>query len=1250
MSITLSTALWNALESKRHHPIAKIISSQLTSEFPLVGTQLRPDYILEVQPQMLIHSSGRLMSFWIEAYSIMMAYTDIERTTWIITGPIGEIQYIDNFATIELDSGEIGIVWTTGSDGLWGTSKVTETGVTVTGSFKYVVSSPTKPKLYPSICRTSTGFLLTYEEIVNPGGGYYIRKQTLNDPTFMGTWNAVSTIALNYIDDTIPKGYPSVTRSESGQIVLVFDYRYDYLYQGTGYKQDLYYCLSDNDGVTFSTPAKFTNYDSYAQGAEAPSTAFCPDGNLIVAFHKKASVINLNSSSPGWTCGSYGDAITSIHFDSASGLLFMVLGSTHCAVVINPETFQVVKCYNSVDSSPKFDVRFLNWTTSGYWAGYAGEGQYMVFGGAQSQAICLINHQTETITEYHFSDYDEGRIKKNIDLGPYTPLTGPNSINGFDLDIASGKLYVYLWDSYCWHPTLAWGYIDITEQPDTVTGMFTWHPLGQFDATNILDFHQIGIYSGLSCYAARFEIFPNEGYALVTGPDALNLGASYILVLDLESGIPVKLYISITNPGFPLAGILGAVVKNNIIYAGMTYMTGYGQDNYRGLVLVDMLSDVVTFERPTYATYDDYGLASPLLIENDTKILWCTGGSGGVAEYDIAAHTWRRFDGETHLGLNAAALKIAYDNTNNIIFQGNYANGIYIYTPTGSFYTTQYITGTPGAPYSWGTINQLSYGPYNQLPAVICDDKMYTIWLHENPDTGRNYLNWSQSGVTEDIVGDLVKDQPLTIEWEVDRPARARFTLARGHLYDPTNVVSLYSGYFKKHRLITIELGELSNETKYFSPQGKFIVTGTELRLTKINYPTITVTCEDRSTMWDEVIVTATQNYGGTTFSAIMTDLLEDVANLQSSDYTIPIFPNLHTLYSQWVDESLYDIVDQLSNHFGIFPYWDHNGVFTFKAFDLAGPFSHVYLNHDGYPAGPGNQFYSNWIKITEWSPQDSNMSYINRVTVKAESHVTHEVIYPEERVCSISGTCGWWGGHRDKTIWYSDDRTRTMRYPRLEIIQSVGDSTPYASLIGSGGSEEISDVDINELWCEVRIEQPDMLMWVFGCVAIIAAIGISMIQCDGWISGWCWVGILSISLFLSTLITVLSGVATYEYEVWARPLGKVKQMIQATANDEDFQRDMGGQIIEHSFDDALAYQIEHCQMVADHEIAVVHAQRNRITLKKICHLRDEIGDMIEFPHPINNQSIKLFITKLTRTFIYGDQGEFTDGIEGWIV
>ena len=112
------------------------------------------------------------------------------------------------------------------------------------------------------------------------------------------------------------------------------------------------------------------------------------------------------------------------------------------------------------------------------------------------------------------------------------------------------------------------------------------------------------------------------------------------------------------------------------------------------------------------------------------------------------------------------------------------------------------------------------------------------------------------------------------------------------------------------------------------------------------------------------------------------------------------------------------------------------------------------------------------------------------------------------------------------------------------------------------------------------------------------------------------------------------------------------KQMRQATADDIEFQNQLGGLVIAHEIEDALAYTQAHCQMVADHELAVVMAQRRRVAFTKVAHLADEIGDMIQVVHPISGHVIKTYIAKLTRTFIRpaagSEGGRFDDQIEGW--
>lgn len=1213
MAVTLEAELETALGGTRHNPIAKITSSQMTAEIPLVGTKFQPTNPIDShRPVLFQHSSGRMISFSNDGGALQMAYTDTERAAWTFMPTKLVASGVVDLAAVELASGNIGVAYSTGS-AIY-TKVYTVAGVLVDGSSLTAVTATVS---YPTLCRTTTGVLLAYQRFGSPN--YYVSKQTSN-AAMTSAWSASSDADMTGLVATEQKYYPYLQRLGDGHITLLFNYRHDYI--DTRYQEDLYFCHSTDEGANFSAPTQLTAYNSYSMHAESPTATIAPNGDLIVAFNELASVIHMDYTNVGWCAGTQ-SYIRDIHFDSASGLLFLVVGNeVQAAIVIDPLTFEIVKCYNSTDSSPKFSPLFASQT----WVEqqYAGDGQYMVFASRlYCSSICLINHAEETITEYHFMDFDT--VETNVtNISFESPYLLAGSIMGVDLDAAAGKLYVLFYGGYPGTGRAKFGYLDINETVDPVTGLYQWHEILTWT-------------SGCSPFFSWFRVFPDEGYALIGFIHYEPLGYdAETLLIQLSDGATLKTYNN-TNAGHPQAGSRGGVILNNKIYLGIGYTTSHGQGDRRGLAIIDILNDTVTYERPTYKTLDDYFLTMPLLIEGDTKILWTS--KDGTVEYTIATHTWKNLNSTSVIGLPEydadMTTCVAYDNTNNIVFQGNNHSlggggvGIYIYNPDGDFYVPHYLNVTAD-----GDPEQLVEGYPNLFPAIAYDPSgsLWSIWNNRDIDTASEYFSWAKTGLTQDVADYLVKESPLSISWEVDKPAKASFTLANGHLFDPTNSLSAYSGLFKKHRIVTIELGELVGGLEYFQAQGSFMVTGVALRMTKAEHPTITINCEDRSTMWDEVIVNATGNYGGSSFATIITDILEDVAGITSAEFLIPAFSNLHLLYAQWVDESLYDVINQLCNHFGIFPHWGTDNIFTFKEFNLAAATAHVYTD----------------AKIMDWSPQDDSMSYINRVTVKSESHVTHEVIYPEERATSMNGTCGWWGGKRDKIIWYSDDRTRTMRYPRLVINLSVKSSSPFLSL--GGGGEEITDVDLNEQWCEVTIEQPDMLMWVFALAAIIMTLAILSVACDGFVWSYCGFYISSIGVLLSMLVTVLSGVASYDYEIWARPLGNVKQMIQASANDEDFQRDMNGQVIEHTFEDPLCYTPEHCQMVADHEIDIVRAQRSRVQLKKVAHLADEIGDIIQIPHPNSLQSQRIFIARLTRIFIYGEQGDFSDAIEGWLV
>jgi hypothetical protein len=64
--------------------------------------------------------------------------------------------------------------------------------------------------------------------------------------------------------------------------------------------------------------------------------------------------------------------------------------------------------------------------------------------------------------------------------------------------------------------------------------------------------------------------------------------------------------------------------------------------------------------------------------------------------------------------------------------------------------------------------------------------------------------------------------------------------------------------------------------------------------------------------------------------------------------------------------------------------------------------------------------------------------------------------------------------------------------------------------------------------------------------------------------------------------------------------------------------------------------------------------KRKRVIFYKPGHLQDEEGDTIDFLHPYSGESVKIFVSRLTRTIKKpaekGDQGGMFDEMEGWRV
>jgi hypothetical protein len=130
----------------------------------------------------------------------------------------------------------------------------------------------------------------------------------------------------------------------------------------------------------------------------------------------------------------------------------------------------------------------------------------------------------------------------------------------------------------------------------------------------------------------------------------------------------------------------------------------------------------------------------------------------------------------------------------------------------------------------------------------------------------------------------------------------------------------------------------------------------------------------------------------------------------------------------------------------------------------------------------------------------------------------------------------------------------------------------------------------------------------------------------------------------------MVCSVASYAYEIHAQPYGQQKKTVQATWNDDDLKSAIGIYSTK-KLNDPLCYTTEDCQVVANHEGEIVQLQRSRCKFKKIMHLQDEEGDVIQILHPYSQNQMKILITDLVRKIKIpvapNTDGYMIDEIEG---
>ena len=256
------------------------------------------------------------------------------------------------------------------------------------------------------------------------------------------------------------------------------------------------------------------------------------------------------------------------------------------------------------------------------------------------------------------------------------------------------------------------------------------------------------------------------------------------------------------------------------------------------------------------------------------------------------------------------------------------------------------------------------------------------------------------------------------------------------------------------------------------------------------------------------------------------------------------------------------------------------------------------------------------------------------------------EVLYNEERLDAFAGTIGWGGFRKDFQRWYSTDRSRRARYPRLEVVET---STSILFQLAGKIRESISEVDADDQYCVVEISAPNLIPVLIAAIGIYFA-GTKVPDETTWVfSPNLPVGrvIESTGLFLAMM--VLGSIGNFQYEIWGRPVGYVRRSVSGQADDLELQQTIGT-VVANKIEGFLTDTAARCTTVAEFELLLARLQRNRAKLTKTAHLQDQEGDTITFPHPHTGNTVTMFVTDLKRRYLPTKGGHFIDDIEGWVL
>lgn len=1209
MAIDLSSKpeLLAAQNSQIRKPLIDLVSNPYAGSIPFVGQYMTATVTNEKAPVSITHSSGRIVGAYINGTAnIDFWYTDVDRQEYthvLLTGYNG----IVNLSICELDNGNIGFVILRYSGGTWYLDRkvITIEGTAVNngniGSWANATTGPT----VINVSISGSGYMLSYVKLVGTDYTFYLRTSS----DFV-TWSAETAITIGGRDIT-NKIYDPFLVEGNGALTLFFA-----IVESVGPSgeelSNIYHSISDDEGVTWGNVVKDTSYTTYAESGYHPYAVVKNDGSIVFTYTQKSAALHMDRNTTGWCTDALDTGIHQLTFNDVTRKLYAKY-STVGVVEIDVDSWEVDNCWNCA-TTPGFNSLFCD----DMWGEGNAQGvQHLIpVMSPDHRHIAVLNADTNTITTYSFDDNAEHGVTKNV--SNYTPVYG-SWMSFAQIDFDNMRLWVMDGISANGYKI---GWIDLTDVGPTYT--VEW----------VVEYTSPDNLYGAGCN--KFLIVPEEDYIIVPVHGGIWPGALY--VHSLADGSLVKRITTVTDAQHPRDGMYYPLYFNGKLYASFDYVNTVPERDKRGLCIVNLSNWIITYSRPVWATLDEYALRDKIVTQDDKIIM---ASQYGVTTYSPDDGTWELINNASLPGLSTSGTNqfyhIAYDASTEMIFSTANYSELCAFSRYGYLKQTQYMLGDWSADWVFGEVNPLilSYVDYDSAIALEpTSEALYAFWEHKDSSTEYS-IKWDKDSGLFSLKDYLSREDDVTAHWSIDgSPHTLEFCVSHGHLFDQSNLKSLYTMYLKKGRKITLRYGEEVSGVEYWQNKGVFVVieTGLSEGYERGIYPKMTVKCEDLRCMWDDMQISATAHIQSEPVEAIKSLLIAHT-NLTESDFNFPTFDESLAIDHQWIDESLHDIINQIADRFRYYIRIDENGNISARKIGNNHSVDHAYANN---------------TKLVNYTPDDSYSDFTNRVTVIGQEPNMIEVMHDEERVSYLNGTHGWHSGKVDYTVYYSTDKKRRVRFPRIEIPEGKNSVAN-----GMGGwllgdvTEEISFIDPEDLYCIITVETQDLSGLLWGTVA--AFVGFYMMG-DKVVSfifaGWTIPVGSYIRAALSYIIfSILGAQASFQYEIYGMPVGTVRRHVQATEDDTELQREIGF-VVPKEFEDALVQSVAECLYVAQFEIMVAQMQRRRMSIRKVADLRDEDGDTITFPHPYTGDTVKFFVTELTRKLKIGT--EFVDELEGW--